>query len=379
MHRKKKRQSHTGCFVVLGLLVIAVVAALVVLTTVMKEVKGNPKEDGAAVTVTVEQGSGSATIANRLQEAGIIKYPQLFRQYLKQTGRGGELQYGDFQLNPGMGYDEIIEVLCTYVKAETVTVTFPEGSCAVAIAQKMEEAGLCSVEAFLNEANNGDFSEFEFWSYIQTKEGNLMKCEGYLFPNTYEFLPGDNIHNLVATFYREFDRQITEEMYARMESSGMTLEDVVILASFIQEEAGMPEEDARVSAVFHNRLESNDPLWAQHQLQSNASSYIMWEGDNNYLWNSPMAEYMGWVEAGKIPEDVLAYYDTYRVSGLPAGPISNPGAAAIQAALYPDEEYIRAGYFFFVTGHPNGNYPGQYFYSKTAYEHEQNVAKAGWK
>ena len=140
----------------------------------------------------------------------------------------------------------------------------------------------------------------------------------------------------------------------------------------------MESEDAKVSACFHNRLESTDPQWSDHRLESNASSYITNDADNNYLWNSPMAEYMGWVEAGAIPDEVLAAYDTYRISGLPAGAISNPGKAAIEAALNPDQEYIDEGYYFFVTGNPNGDYPGEYFYAKTADEHAANVAKAGW-
>ena len=91
-----------------------------------------------------------------------------------------------------------------------------------------------------------------------------------------------------------------------------------------------------------------------------------------------MAEYMGWPEAGAIPEEVLAAYDTYRISGLPAGAISNPGIDAIDAALNPDEEFMAEGYYFFVTGHPGNEYEGQYFYAKTADEHYQNCVKAGW-
>ena len=134
----------------------------------------------------------------------------------------------------------------------------------------------------------------------------------------------------------------------------------------------------KVSACFHNRLESDDPQWAEHKLESNACSYIMRDSENNYLWNSPTAQYYGWPDQGAIPEDVLALYDTYSISGLPAGPISNPGYAAIEAALNPDQEYIDEGYYFFVTGHPGTDVAGQYFYAKTADEHYQNCVKAGW-
>ena len=125
-------------------------------------------------------------------------------------------------------------------------------------------------------------------------------------------------------------------------------------------------------------LESDDPQWAEHKLESNASSYIMNDSDNNYLWNSPTAVYYGWPEQGAIPDDVLAHYDTYRISGLPAGAITNPGIDAIAAALNPDQEYLDEGYYFFVTGNPNGDHPGEYFYAKTADEHHQNCIIAGW-
>ena len=163
-----------------------------------------------------------------------------------------------------------------------------------------------------------------------------------------------------------------------IDDSSYSLDDIVILASFIQEEAGKKEEDAKVSAVFHNRLESTDPLWASHILQSNTCSYIMQDNENNYLWNSPTAEYLGYREKGEIPAEILEVYDTYKVSGLPAGPVSNPGYDAIYAALYPDQTYINEGYYFFVTGHPDTDVAGQYFYAKTAEEHQKNVEMAGW-
>ena len=204
-----------------------------------------------------------------------------------------------------------------------------------------------------------------------------MKCEGYLFPDTYNVYADEDVYYYVDTLYSEFSAK-TEGLMDTINEKGTTLDDVVKLASFIQEEAGVESEDAKVSACFHNRLESSDPLWAEHKLESNACSDITKDVENNYLWNSPTAEYYGWPEMDSIPEEVLNLYDTYRISGLPAGPISCPGYAAIDAALNPDQQYIDEGYFFFVTGHPDTDVAGQYFYAKTAEEHQANVEKAGW-
>ncbi|MDD4851450.1 MAG: endolytic transglycosylase MltG, partial [Gemmiger sp.] len=281
----------------------------------------------------------------------------------------------------GMPYNDMLKTLSVQqVHRKTISVTFPEGYTSVAIAQKMEEQGLCTAAEFLACANGedgSDFSKYDFWTQIPQNNGRIMKCEGYLFPDTYEFFTDDTVYNYVDTFYKQFNAK-TADLAATIAEKGTTIDNVVILASFIQEEAGKAEEDAKVSAVFHNRLETDNPLWSAHMLESNASSYIMNDGDNNYLWNSPVAEYMGWVAAGAIPEDVLNAYDTYRVSGLPAGPISSPGYDAILAALNPDEAFMAEGYFFFVTGNPNGDHPGEYFYAKTADEHYQNCITAGW-
>lgn len=334
---------------------------------------------GEAVTVHVEQGSSLADISEALAGQGVIEYDWLFKLYTKYSGRAGSLQYGDFSLRSGMSYNDIIEELSVVQERQTQRLTFPEGLTAVAIAQRMEQAGLCTAQEFLdcaNGADGSDFSQYAFWDAIPDN-GRLMKCEGYLFPDTYDFFLDDTVYNYVNTFYKRFDEQISL-LSTAIAAKNTTIDDVVIMATFIQEEAGVAEEDAKVSACFYNRLNSTDPLWADHRLESNACSSLKYDYENNYLWNSPTAEYYGWVENGAIPEEVLALYDTYKVSGLPAGPISNAGYAALEAAVNPDEEFIAEGYYFFVTGNPSGEYAGQYFYAKTADEHSANVAKAGW-
>ena len=314
------------------LLVLVVLLALAVggaLLFAHNEISGNGRP-GTEVTVSIPQGSGVSVIAQKLKDAGVIRSAYLFRWYVGQKGAASKLQYGDFTLQKSAcSYDAIIAVLSTYAKAETVRVTIPEGTTAIAIAQKMEAAGLCSAEDFLKEANEGDFSEYTFWQYVPDDADapdRFMKCEGYLFPETYEFLKDDTVHNYVATFYAQFDAQITDEMYAELKKQDMTLPQLITLASFVQEEAGN-SQDSNVAQVFRNRLAADSPY---PRLQSNTSSYIQSDSDNNYLWNWVAPYYGGW---DNIPENIVAAYDTYSCKGLPAGPISNPGIAAIKAAL----------------------------------------------
>ena len=322
---RKKGSAGKILLVVLLLLFLAAGAAV---RFAYNEIHGSSKS-GTAVTVSIPQGSGVATIANKLKDAGVIHSAYLFRWYVGEKGAAAKLQYGDFELITGSSYDALISTLSQYAKAETVRVTIPEGTTAIAIAQKMEAAGLCTAEEFLKEANEGDFSAYTFWQYVPEDKdapNRFMKCEGYLFPETYEFLKDDTVHNYVATFYAQFDAQFTEEMYAALKKQGMTLPELVTLASFVQEEAGN-SQDSNVAQVFRNRLAEGSPY---PRLQSNTSSHIQSDADNNYLWNWVAPYYGGWDD---IPENILAAYDTYSCTGLPAGPISNPGLAAIKAAL----------------------------------------------
>ena len=364
----KPRKKGGALKILLVILVLLVLTAGAAGVFAYNEINGNGGKPGAEVTVSIPQGSGVAAIAKELKEAGVIRSAYLFRWYVGHKGAAGKLQYGDFTLQTGgYSYDGLITELSAYAKADSVRLTFPEGTTAIAIARKMEEAGLCTAEEFLEEANTGDFSAYKFWQYVpDNKEapGRFMKCEGYLFPDTYEFLTEDTVHNYVATFYSHFDRQFTDEMYKELDKQDLSLSEVITLASFVQEEAGN-EQDSNVAQVFRNRLAEGSPY---PKLQSNTSSYVQSDEDNNYLWNWVAPWYGGW---DKIPENILNAYDTYSCTGLPAGPISNPGLAAIQAALAPQPDENVKGCYFFVT-----DLSGHYYYARTYAEHQANCEKA---
>ena len=341
-HKKNTRKKGGVGKILLVLVVLLALAVGGALLFAHNEISGNGRP-GTEVTVSIPQGSGVSVIAQKLKDAGVIRSAYLFRWYVGQKGAASKLQYGDFTLQKSAcSYDAIIAVLSTYAKAETVRVTIPEGTTAIAIAQKMESAGLCTAEEFLKEANEGDFSAYTFWQYV----------------------PEDKVHNYVATFYAQFDAQFTKEMYAALKKQGMTLPELVTLASFVQEEAGN-SQDSNVAQVFRNRLAEGSPY---PRLQSNTSSHIQSDADNNYLWNWVAPYYGGWDD---IPENILAAYDTYSCTGLPAGPISNPGLAAIKAALEPQPDEEAKNAYFFVT-----DLKGNYYYAHTLAEHNANCKTA---
>ena len=368
MAQQGKKKKGGAAKVILAVLLVVILTAGGMALFAYREINGNGLKSGTEVTVSIPQGSGVAAIANRLKDAGVIRSAYLFRWYVGQKGAAGKLQYGDFTLQTGgYSYDGLIAALSAYAQADSVRLTFPEGTTAIAIARKMEDAGLCSAEDFLAEANTGDFSSYRFWQYVPDDKDapdRFLKCEGYLFPDTYDFLKDDTVHHYVETFYAHFDKQITDEMYAAMEEQGMTLPEVVTLASFVQEEAGNAQDD-NVAQVFRNRLAEGSPY---PKLQSNTSSYVQSDADNNYLWNWVAPYYGGWDD---IPENILAAYDTYSCTGLPAGPISNPGLAAIKAALEPQPDEEAKDAYFFVT-----DLKGNYYYAHTLAEHNANCKTA---
>ncbi len=338
--------------ILLGLIVFISVAVGVF---AMGEING--KDEGEEIIVSVPMGSGTSAIADILEENDVIGNALVFKIYTRINPVSG-LQYGDFTLRENMSYKEIIANLqsITSVK-ETVSVTFPEGFTLVQMANRLEENGLCTAEEFIETANTADFSQFAFWNEINENPNKFMKAEGYLFPSTYEFYTDETVYNIVAKLFGEFDKRITDDMYAQMDAIGMSLDEVITLASFVQEEAGHVKDQPYVAAVLRNRMTPNNVVT---RLECNVCSYINEPG--NYVYDY-IVPYYG--DVSSVPAGMMDAYDTYKIEGLPPSPISNPGIDAIMNTLWPAEDFEE--YYFFLT-----DLTGKYYYSKTATEHSIN-------
>ncbi|MEG0338883.1 MAG: endolytic transglycosylase MltG [Oscillospiraceae bacterium] len=356
--QNKNRKKSIGKIIILSVLLVFVLVIAGLITFVKCDIDG--KLRGAdEVSVKIEEGMGPLAIGKLLKDNGVVRSAQLFRFYVKSKGEAGSLQYGNFDLTTDMSYDVIIEKLkAVKNNRASVRVTFPEGSTVIQFAKKMEAAGLCPAQDFIKCANEEDFSEFKFFSKIGNNPNVFMRAEGYLFPDTYDFYKDDTVHNMVAKLYKHFDEQITDEMYARMDELGMSLSEVITLATFVQEEAGHPENQADVAAALHNRLKKDSPL---PRLECNVCSMIMEDG--NYIHDYIIPYYGG---AEFVPEGMLEAYNTYKLNGLPASPISCPGIDAIKNTLYPTEN---SPYYYFVT-----DLNGKYYFSVTLDEHNKNIA-----
>ena len=234
--------------------------------------------------------------------------------------------------------------------SNTVKITFPEGSAVSQIAQKLEENGVCPASDFMAAANDPQYLEgFSF--EITNAENRAFLFEGYIFPDTYEFYLGESAGSAIKRFLKNTQSKITPQMLERCSELGYTLDEILTIASVIQEEAGNPAEMGKVSSVIHNRLESS----RFPRLQCDAATFYLRDYVKPYVSEERYAE-------------LTELYNTYNCKGLPSGPITNCGLEAINAALYPDD----TDYYFFVT-----DSDGIYHYAETWAEHQENCAAAG--
>lgn len=234
----------------------------------------------------------------------------------------------------------------TTVAVNTATVTFTEGKTVLQTAKLLEENGICSADAFIDEVNA---SASSFASSIKNPSERPFLLEGYVFPDTYEFYLNESPKSVLSRFLGNTERKLDDSVYTRASEIGYTVDEIIIIASIIQKEAGITEQMKTVSSVLHNRLNS---------------SYSKLECDvtYNYIKDCIMPFLCGEEWNDDVYEKYADLYYTYRFSGLPAGPVCNPGMAAINAALYPAD----TDYYYFVT-----DSDGNYYYSETFSEHQK--------
>lgn len=332
--------------------IVLLLAAAVVLATglgINAEITG-AFADSAAVDVTISRGAGASEIAGILKESGAIKSSLLFRLYSRFTGADTGFKYGSFNLVPSSGYREIALALSrSGAREDAVIVTVPEGYNAYQIAAKLEDAGLCDSDEFIDVLNTHEFS----YSFLgDTPEFYMVKSEGFLFPDTYEFLPDSTPEYIASVFFDTFERKVlTPEFVNDLAASPYELSELVKFASIIQKEAANTEEMYNVASVFRNRMD-------------NTAEYPRLESctTNDYITDYILPRY-----EGAPPEDLLDAYDTYGTPGLPVAPIANPGLDALNAALRPND----TPYYFFVT-----DIEYTHYYGRTYAEHLTNIEKA---
>ena len=309
-------------------------------------------KESREVQITIPEGASLSEISKILEEKGVIDEPFTFEVYARVKEMDKRLAPGTYTLNSNLGYDQIFQLLKTKEVAKNVVkVNFYEGMTLSEIAKRLEEYGVCGYDEFIEAAKTETFG-YEFESMMGTSEYIYYKWEGYLFPDTYEFYTNSSPRSVIAKFVDNFNNKITAEYYLRMQELGLSLEDLITLASVIQSEAAYMEDMEKVSSAFHNRLKPGSGF---PKLQSDVT------------WFYYEQEIMPFVEDEELSDIYHTSYDTYYKDGLPVGPICNPGMNAIKAALYPEN----TTYYYFVT-----DKNGKFYYGSTQSEHDYNVAVA---
>ena len=301
---------------------------------------------------TVQSGEAAASIGERLQTAGLIKNALGFRLMAEKMGVAGDLAAGDYELSPSMKPSEILSILAAGETKLGPLITIPEGWRAEQIAERVSADGVGTVDEFMALVRGGESD-----SPLLASRPAGASLEGYLFPDSYRTDAKTTPQSLEERMVAEFGAKFTADMVQKAAARGMTVHQIVTLASIIEREAVVPSERPLMAGVFYNRLKDDMKLDTDPTVQYAVASADPTSHDK-----------YGWWKTNLTAEDLAidSPYNTYKYPGLPPGPICDPGLASLQAALNPTP----SDYLYFVAK-PDGTHA----FAKTLAEHNANVAK----
>ena len=322
--------------------------------------------------ITITKDDTIDTISQKLSQANLIRYPELFKTFAVITGKDENISEGTFTLDSQLDYNAMINSMVYYGPTrEEVDVMFPEGATCAQIFKILEENNVCSVADLENYAANGELSYY--WFLEGVPRGDKYSLEGYLAPDTYKFYTNDEPRRVLEKFLNEFDDRFTELMKedfvtmqqryadkllangfdaAYVEANPLTLHQVVTLASIVQKETSSISECYEIASVFYNRLTNPN---------------IMNFGSDATVFYA-IGDYFG--EVNDLTEAHLSVdnpYNTRTHNGFPPGPICNMGVHSLYGALEPND----TNYLYFVYDH--NKY--EHRFSSSYDQHMKNVAE----
>jgi UPF0755 protein len=290
---------------------------------------------GEEVAFSIRPGEGFASVNGRLINQKLIRSAKLFHRYAQFKRLMTSFKTGDYVVKPGM---TMVHIMNMFVEGRSITiaVTIPEGRNIFEIAEILKNSEIIdSTEAFIATAKDAEF--------VQSLGVPAERIEGYLFPDTYQFSKQMNAGMVIRAMVRTFEQKTSQLDFTHPFLKNK--HDIVILASMVEKETGAAWERPRIAGVFLNRLKK--PM----RLQSDPTTiYGIWEGWDGNLRRRNLQE--------------VTPYNTYRINGLPKGPIANPGLLALQAVLEPEEH----GFYYFVSKND-----GTHIFSTTYKDHRAAV------
>ena len=290
--------------------------------------------------VQIPRGLGTRQIGLLLSEVGLLRSPHLFRIALQIRPSERALQAGRYAISPPVSPFYLLDLL-RQGQTQRQHLTLREGLDWRETVSHLVASRLGSRRRFLELVTSPQL--------IQDIDAQANDLEGYLFPETYLLDVTANEETITRTLLGQARQVWTTERRERATALGMTVREVITLASLIEKETGRPEERPLISSVFHNRLQRNMPLAC----------------DPTVIYAVKLVkEYDGIIHRSDL--DLDSPYNTYLYPGLPPGPIANPGLAAIEAALSP----AQSDYLFFVSKND-----GTHAFSRTYGEHARAVRR----
>jgi UPF0755 protein len=297
-------------------------------------------------TIVLEDYTSLADMARLLEEKGLIPNQWMFRLERTLMNSTRDFSPGTYVLNRNMSSWQINNTLRARAPSEIQSqrITIPEGWTIQDMANHFEHLGFFPAEDFVHAAQHGQFS---FGFLMNVPQDRPNRLEGYLFPDTYEISMTPTPEHIIHRMLRRFEQLFTHYYIERAYELGLTIDDVVIMASIIERETMLARERPLVSQVIHNRLR--------------LGMFLQMCSTVNYT--------IGPRERLTVEETLTdTPWNTYLVPGLPVGPISNPGWASIYAAMYPEP----GNYLFFVLRDPT---TGEHFFSTNLADHNAAVGR----
>jgi UPF0755 protein len=291
--------------------------------------------------VTIRFGTNAKSVAQLLFAQGIVADPDRFRLLCWLRKAGQKVKAGEYAFLPLSTPGQILDQM-VLGKAIIQPVTFPEGSTVYEVARHLEERGLGSSTEILRLVGDGDF--------IKANGLSVANLEGYLFPETYFFQKSQGEVAMLKMMVSQFWRHLPEGWDRQSAELGLSLHELVTLASMVEKEAMADFERPIIAGVFYNRLKRKMPL------QSDPTAVYDLGGFSGPISRSHLKR--------------SSPYNTYQNPGLPRGPICNPGAKSLRAVLYPES----VAYLYFVS-----NRDGTHQFSETLLEHNRAVSRAQQK
>ena len=327
------------------------------------------------VTFEVESGSSVAQVAKKLNEEKLLRNADVFEYMVQFKGLTNSLSYGTYKLSPSMTVSDLVSELTSGSQTNERVITIIPGWTCEDIAEYLVGIGaLEDASEFLALCNNPSlFSKYSYALSSALEDAASAErlrerkyaLEGYLAPDTYRIFLSATPESILTTLLAQENKVVDEVFYGDAQyykdaegnyqevetyDSGLSMDQMFVLASMIEKEAATTEDFARVSAVFHNRLKMG---W---KLESDPTATYLSGEDKLALSDADISQQNA--------------YNTYVNTGLPVGPICNPSQAALNAAMNPDLSYIQEGYLYFCATEPTS---GVLAFAKTKEEHQANV------